>query len=634
MRAYIKTKTRKLLRSNMNGWIKGLNTLVSNTQLKENELSSAVDIQLVEDGKIQVPRTGQSYYGSESGTKVTGLLPFYKSDGTNQLLRVEGTSLQKYSSGNWVDITGKAYTNGQNMEGVMAFDNMFLCNANDNLSKYDGASIYDYTEVDSPSAPVITRTGTTGSYTYSYKVTSVTAVGETVGSPAGSSDLNQSELDETSYMTVDWTAVTDAIGYNVYGRKDGKWYFMDYLEGNASVQYVDKGTTTPQELFTPPEGDTTGGPNGKYVELYKDSLFIAGDPGNPSRLYYSAGGDLIDDFTVGSGGGFIDVSKNDGQVITGLKKYKDSLLVFKRNSIYAFTFATSGLPQVEQVTAAVGAVNQRGICTVENDVFFVSDRGVFTIGNEAGFAFDVLRTNELSAKVRSIFQSIDRSRIGNVACVYATVNNTNLFILSYTPTGGTANSKALVYDRERLAWYEWANISANCWANYRDSTGSEHVLYGDDSSGYVKEVLNGSDDFGSSIRGIFRTRGDNYSRSDLYKKLKDVNMNIRTPTGSIILRIIKDGVSVAKVVNLSTISPSVNFGHYVMGTFLLGESIGAGVSDADNNMLKTLLNVGIEGRSFLYEFDNNSSGRFVLLDLNTTAKARSERYRKSSDIVN
>ena len=333
MRAYPKTKTRKLLTSDMDNWIKGLNTLVSNTQLKKNELSSAVDIQLVEDGKIQVPRAGQSYYGSESGSKVTGLLPFYKSDGTNQLLRVEGTALQKYSSGNWVNITGKAYTDEQNMEGVMAFDEMYLCNANDNLSKYDGASITDYTEVDTPSVPTVTRTGTTGSYTFSYKITAVTAVGETVGSEAGSSDLNQGELDDSNYMTINWTAVTDATGYNIYGRKDGKWYFMDYLEGNASTSYVDDGTTTPQELFSPPEGDTTGGPNGSVVRLYKDSLFIAGDPNNPSRLYYSAGGDLIDDFTVGSGGGFIDVSKNDGQVITALEKYKDTLLVF-RETLY------------------------------------------------------------------------------------------------------------------------------------------------------------------------------------------------------------------------------------------------------------------------------------------------------------
>jgi len=63
-------------------------------------------------------------------------------------------------------------------------------------------------------------------------------IGGTTGSAAGSSDLNQSSLDTTNYFTVTWSAVTSAIGYNVYGRKDGKWFFLKYLEGNASTMLM------------------------------------------------------------------------------------------------------------------------------------------------------------------------------------------------------------------------------------------------------------------------------------------------------------------------------------------------------------------------------------------------------------
>ena len=77
MRGYAKSKTpQKLLISKQNKWIRGLDTLVSNTQIRPDELSEATDIQLVEDGKIQCPRDGQAYFGSTSGTRVTGLFTY------------------------------------------------------------------------------------------------------------------------------------------------------------------------------------------------------------------------------------------------------------------------------------------------------------------------------------------------------------------------------------------------------------------------------------------------------------------------------------------------------------------------------------------------------------------------------
>jgi hypothetical protein len=176
-------------------------------------------------------------------------------------------------------------------------------------------------------------------------------------------------------MDISWSAVTNATGYSVWGRKDGKWYFIIYLEGNSSTSYSDDGSITPEEAFLPPEGNTTGGPKGISIALYKDSLFIFGESSNPSRLYYSAGGDLLTDFTVGNGGGFIDIAKNNGQKGKKVVTFKDSLLCFKEASIYKFSFSSSGLPQVEQVTESVGAMSTRSVVLVENDVFFASDRG-------------------------------------------------------------------------------------------------------------------------------------------------------------------------------------------------------------------------------------------------------------------
>jgi hypothetical protein len=623
--------------SRQDKWIRGLNTLVSATQIRPDELASAIDIELVEDGKVQCPRDGQKYYGNTDGSRVTGLYPYYKSDGTKKLLRTSGTALQVYndSTSNWDTVSGFTYTTGLNTNGVMAYDKLYLCNGTDHLTYYDGSTITSFTAVSAPSNPTATRTGTTGTYTYSYKISSVTAVGESTPSAAASTDLNVATLDTSSYVTVGWTAASNAIGYNVYGRKAGKWYFMKYLEGNASVSYVDKGQDTPYEAGLPPAADTSNGPIGKHIELFKDSIFIIGDPTYPSRLYYSAGGDLINDFSAANGGGFIDISSNDGQSGTGLKAFKNSLLVFKERSIYQFAFTTSGAPQITQVTAAIGCIAPRSIVQVENDVFFASERGVFTIGNEQGFAFDVLRTNELSARVRSIYQSIAPAYMKNISAVYATKANTNLIIFSYTPSGSTTNTKAIIYDRERIAWYEWTNIKANCWVNYINSDGVYKVLYGDDSSGYVKEILTGSDDFGSVIQGSFQLRAESYKEIDRYKTQKDMTIVLRKPTGSVNMSLIVDGSTTAYSSNIATVKPSINFGHYVFKNFLLGESSGTGsVTSSDEIVERTKRNVNILGRTFALKFDNGSSGSsFTLLSVSTTAKPKSEKYRQSTDLI-
>lgn len=624
----------KLLESKQERWM-GLNTLVSATQVKPTEMVEAVDVQLVEDGKIQCPRDGQAYYGATSGSRVTGLFTYYKSDGTRQLLRSVGTELQKYvDASTWSAVSGMTYTTGLNTNGVMAYDKLYLCNGTDNLTYYNGTDITTFTERSAPTISSVTRTGgSAGSYTYSYKVSVVTAVGETTPSTASTATADWATADSTHYMTVVWGSVTGAVGYNVYGRKDGQWYFMAYVEGNSSTTYVDNGSDTPQESFTPPEGNSTGGQKGKYVAMYKDSLFIFGDSSNPSRLYYSGGGDQIENFTIGGGGGFIDISKNDGQVGTGMIVFKNSLIVFKERSTYQFSFTSDGLPQVVQVNPVVGCIAPRSIAAVENDVFFLSERGIFTVGNEAGFAFDVLRTNELSARVRSVVQTIDPAYVSNASAIYATAANKNLYILSYTPSGSTTNSKALVFDRERNGWVKWTNIQANCWATWKDSTSTTHYLYGDDSSGYLKEVLTGTTDFGAGIHGYFYLKGEPFNGIHQYKNLKDVDVVLRRPSGSISLTVVKDGVETALTTPIGTVSPSINFGHYLFARFLFVSSYGTGVSSADEIVGRTKKNINLEGRTFQLRFDNNSSATFVLLFAGMTSKPRSPRYRKSTDLI-
>jgi hypothetical protein len=160
-------------------------------------------------------------------------------------------------------------------------------------------------------------------------------------------------------------------------------------------------------------------------------------------------------------------------------------------------------------------------------------------------------------------------------------------------------------------------------------------LYGDDASGYVKEILSGSDDFGSAIQGSFSIKAEAFKDIARYKTLKDVYTVLRKPIGSANLSVVVDGTTIAFSSNINTVSPSINFGHYLFSKFLFGVSYGTGaVTTSDDLVLRVKRNLNLQGKVFGLNFDNGSSGAsFVLLSSKITAKPRSERFALSTDVI-
>lgn len=68
-------------------------------------------------------------------------------------------------------------------------------------------------------------------------------------------------------------------------------------------------------------------PNFSFHVQHKDRMWAAGVTTNKSRLYYSASG-VYDDWT-GSGSGSIDITPDDGDVLTGLRSHNNELVIWK-----------------------------------------------------------------------------------------------------------------------------------------------------------------------------------------------------------------------------------------------------------------------------------------------------------------
>lgn len=159
------------------------------------------------------------------------------------------------------------------------------------------------------------------------------------------------------------------------------WQWVNYagiaigVNGNAPIKVT--GGTAALLGGTPP--------NAKYIALWNDRVWLV-SASDPNVIYGSALGDPEDWTTTGAAGIVVlDISKNDGDRITGIHAFKDSLFVFKRNKIFVISALDGTIPQdsgnlfVQLYASNIGCVSAYSIQTVLDDVLFLSDSGVASL---------------------------------------------------------------------------------------------------------------------------------------------------------------------------------------------------------------------------------------------------------------
>ena len=268
-------------------------------------------------------------------------------------------------------------------------------------------------------------------------------------------------------------------------------------------------------------------PRAKFSVIYKGYHVASGVDGQPFRVYFAPAKEpsrftnnvaptdpndvAVNDaanvpgatmFTgANSGQRAIDINRNDGEKITGLGFFQDVLIVFKESSIYQLYFNDSNGFVVERITSSYGCVAHATVCAVENDTYFLSENGVYVLGNEPNY-YAAIRTNELSSRIKTILQQVPAGARYKASAVYFD----DRYFLT-VPLSGTAMNAVIVYDRRFYAWMLWDNIRANDMKVFREKDGTRHLYFTDDVAPFVREFTWGSyNDVGQPIEAVFRTK--------------------------------------------------------------------------------------------------------------------------------
>lgn len=232
---------------------------------------------------------------------------------------------------------------------------------------------------------------------------------------------------------------------------------------------------------------TTGGGNGsamtvptglttaKWLEVFSNYTFLANvavsGTSHKSRLYWSA----IDSISSWGSSDFRDVSKNDGQQITGLKTLGESLVVFKNRSIWlGFFTGDSDIPFIFRKSRShVGCVSGYSIQEVENGLVFESDDGFYF--------FDGNNSFKLSDRITTTILTMNQNRFQNTTSIY--YQTKNRYLSSFTLSGSSTHNRNLTWDSFNNAWSVYKGLNANCWVRVY-SSGEERIYFGD-YAGYV-----------------------------------------------------------------------------------------------------------------------------------------------------
>lgn len=394
-------------------------------------------------------------------------------------------------------------------------------------------------------------------------------------------------------------------------------------------------------------------PRAKFSVVYKDWHVASGVEGQPFRLYFAKWNEpsrFTDNITpVGDDIGLnnatevpgatvfagdkapraIDINANDGQKVTGLGFFQDVLIVFKENSIYQLYFNSDGGFVVERISDSYGATCHGAIASVENDCYFLNDRGVFVLGNEPNY-YAAIRTNELSSRIKPLIQRINPAHWDKCRASYYD----DRYFLTVPLDRNTECNAVIVYDRRFYAWAHWTNINAESFLAFKDKDGDGQTSFyftENDSPNICEFTPNVYNDKGEPIDAVFITRAFEGKAVDRTKYWYVIRPIFRLTTGAVQISFITESGSVGRT---ASINPALTGGLGLdqFGALLFGTSqqdtytdldlgIGGGddgddtsSSETDSSHAVYNIGVGIDSRTLKARFSNDGLNEtFTLL---------------------
>ena len=259
------------------------------------------------------------------------------------------------------------------------------------------------------------------------------------------------------------------------------------------------------------------------IERYAERIIVAGQSSNPSTVYYSTRLKPYD--FEGASAGSVDV----GDIVIGIKVFRNSLIIFCKNSIYELTNLDS-TPIIKSVTKNIGCVSGNSIQEIGGDLIFLAPDGFRTVAGTA--RIDDVELGSISRKILPLINNI-LNNFGNFTVSSMVIRERSQYRLFYYQSGqADSGQKGIIgtfkYSAEGIPAFEWSETKGLpvtvCTSNL-NSSGTE-VIFHADESGFIFQHDTGDSFNGSNVVAEFQTPDMDYGDNGLRKSLYKIKANI------------------------------------------------------------------------------------------------------------
>lgn len=251
--------------------------------------------------------------------------------------------------------------------------------------------------------------------------------------------------------------------------------------GNTPKKYNPDDSSNIQDLGGSP-------PDFSFCRLHLGRLWT-NDKDNPERLHYSS----ISNFEEWNGtgdSGALDIFPGDGDPkgLTAIfPSFKRNLFVTKRTKLYQIGGLTPEDFQISPLSDGIGCVAHSSAAAVDqDDVYFVSDRGVHSLVTTAEFGD--FKSKFTSLEIQPTVNDWEDGRKERITAEYIPTKNAIAFGVS--DEGSEFNNAVYFFHTITEKWYKWPTIPSEAIATRLNGDVIE-LLFGT-STGIVLKADNGT----------------------------------------------------------------------------------------------------------------------------------------------
>ncbi len=241
-------------------------------------------------------------------------------------------------------------------------------------------------------------------------------------------------------------------------------------------------------------GNSSGAPVGKYIDNYRSRVWITGNATYPDRVFYSSTPTLVAtpvitwDQSVSSGQ-WIDIAPQNGESNTAIINAKNSLLVFKNNSMFRIFNINKADPDPQYY---VGTYSQESVVKTPAGIFFHHPSGFYQY-DLYGFV------NRISQPIRDIVGAITLANYSKVAgWIDSDWDHVCWAVGNVTYKGVTYTNMVVRYTISTKTWTHYS-YPTQALVSFQYNDGSALYRLIGDNSGNVLKYDTGIDDNGTPI---------------------------------------------------------------------------------------------------------------------------------------